>query len=478
MVRPRPGCRALALLLVGARQAWAQIRVMSPRSLVSSLGDHGRIVGSTATFGAPYFGQRVLGKLVYVEDHATAPHCTKDYALDFCAESTQQAAQDGLAEGEAKLINIFVIRRGGCSFVTKVKVAAAKCAHAAIIVDRADSNLTAEDLKHIVVADDGYGGSVEIPSVLISRVQGQKLIDALKDEESIVAELAWDIPTDRVVNVDMWISSASRESLRFLKEFSPKRRVLNSVMSFTPHYAIFMMDKGDPALFNDLCVQDGQYCAEDPDGAGPVTGTDVIAEDVRQLCIHELYKKVSNEGRVQFSREFWDYMEQLGDACPVDGTGENMFGYKCSVNLMRKIGINSDDVNECASRTTGDKLKDQRDHPAWSPRAVRINGWRYTGMLDPDLVTRAICSGFITAPDECDKLLNPRDPFGVLHPMGLKGGVTFGQMVGWMVVTLLVAFGALLLYKRYLKNEMRITLREEVMLEVRSAMGEYRQMQG
>ena len=32
---------------------------------------------------------------------------------------------------------------------------------------------------------------------------------------------------------------------------------------------------------------------------------------------------------------------------------------------------------------------------AWSPRAIRINGWRYSGMLEADLVVRAVCSGFI-----------------------------------------------------------------------------------
>ena len=32
---------------------------------------------------------------------------------------------------------------------------------------------------------------------------------------------------------------------------------------------------------------------------------------------------------------------------------------------------------------------------AWSPRAIRINGWRYSGMLEADLVARAVCSGFI-----------------------------------------------------------------------------------
>merc|ERR1719188_2700661 len=128
-------------------------------------------------------------------------------------------------------------------------------------------------------------------------------------------------------------------------------------------------------------------------------------------------------------------------------------------------------------------LMDQRQHPAWSPRALRINGWRYTGMLDPDLVTRAICSGFITVPKECTEVLlsamQPRNPFPELQgEAAVKAGVTFGEMFSWMGVTLLVAFGALLLYKRYMKKEMRVTLREEVYIEVEREMAKYRQMQG
>jgi len=34
----------------------------------------------------------------------------------------------------------------------------------------------------------------------------------------VVVELAWDLPTDQVVTMDMWMSSASIESNKFLKE--------------------------------------------------------------------------------------------------------------------------------------------------------------------------------------------------------------------------------------------------------------------
>merc|ERR1719291_479465 len=113
------------------------------------------------------------------------------------------------------------------------------------------------------------------------------------------------------------------------------------------------------------------------------------------------------------------------------------------MKLMRNVGINTDTIEECVSKSTEAKLMDQRQHPAWSPRALRINGWRYTGMLDPDLVTRAICSGFITVPPECNQLVLPRNPYDPIQAAGIlpaRAGVTFGQMFSWMGITLLVAF--------------------------------------
>merc|ERR1719456_834364 len=87
------------------------------------------------------------------------------------------------------------------------------------------------------------------------------------------------------------MSSASRESLRFLTDFASHRRSLNDALKFMPHYHVFGMQGSMD--YNDLCLDyTAQYCAEDPDGSGPVTGKEVLEEDVRQLCIHDLYKVV------------------------------------------------------------------------------------------------------------------------------------------------------------------------------------------
>merc|ERR1719461_2809493 len=86
----------------------------------------------------------------------------------------------------------------------------------------------------------------------------------------------------------------------------------------------------------------GKFCAEDPDGNGPITGRMVLQEDVRQLCIHDKYKRTmgttpTTEGGaspvIEYAAEYWDYIERYIERCPLAGAGDR-FGEECSKKLM------------------------------------------------------------------------------------------------------------------------------------------------
>jgi len=461
--------------------AWGQIRVMAPESLVNRFSEsQGRIDGSTATFGAPFYGQRLLGRLVWGESRTNHTHCKES---DYTVPEPDQNAVLHHEHNEVRLIHIIIVRRGKCSFVTKVRVAQAKGAHAVVIVDKEDSAMTAKDIRRIIVADDGYGNTVDIPSMLVSKQEGQYLIDAARTSDQVIVELAWDVPTDHVVLVDMWMSSASRESLHFLKEWTAKRKALNEAIKFVPHYHVFGMQATTD--YNDLCTDvSAKFCAEDPDGSGPVTGSMVLDEDVRQLCIHEQYKvkrldpvRIGNSGtQVEYSREYWDYVERLLDVCPLDGRdAEARFGKVCSEKVMKQVGIDVEKIQHCVDNTREIKLREQRENTAWSPRALRINGWRYTGALDADLVTRAICAGFVTQPKACEELVKAVHPvLKALQPP--SSGVSLSSFVTALLVVTGLALAALVLYKRSLTRHIHSALREEVMLEVQAQMDSYKQM--
>jgi len=255
-----------------------------------------------------------------------------------------------------------------------------------------------------------------------------------------------------------------------------------------PHYHVFSMESSSDETeeergedYNYLCADEAaQFCAEDPDGSGYITGKMVLEEDVRQLCIHQLTKvkrtdfDTPGSGTVGYTEQFWNYVEAMLTSCPVDAEQEPRFGRMCSEALMKKVGIDVDLVNQCMATTRDKKLLEEREHLAWSPRALRINGWRYQGTLDADLVTRAVCAGFVKQPAACTDLVEPVNPFREERPS--SAGVGFGTFFTALVVLSLVILGALALYKRSLTRHIHSALREEVMLEVQAQMDSYKQM--
>jgi len=484
MMQRAPALCCLAALW--AQLVSAQIRVLSPRDLVNAFGTskdktHGKILGSTATFGAPFYGDRVLGRLVW--GSSKGHHHCNDEDYDIPAPDMIQSPSGTHSHDQARLINIVMVRRGECTFVTKVRVASKKGAHAVIFVDKEDSKLGPADMQNIIVADDGYGSTISIPSILVAKTDGQMLIDAAKSGE-VVVELSWDIPTNTVVGMDLWMSSASHDSQSFLEQFMPARKTLNEVVKFTPHYHVF---SADPTLggYSGLCWDTGaKFCAEDPDGSGMVTGKMVLEEDVRQLCIHELTRvprsrdtSVGAKGVVFYAEKWWDYVSVLKDKCPIDATDPaKRFGTECAEQLMKSLHIDVPSVQTCIATTATQKLESERINKAWSPRALRVNGWRYNGMLEADLVTRAVCSGFTKKPAECETLLAPRDPTIKYKGAPPESGVTFKTLAGTGAAIIIFVSLAACFYKRFIEKRMRTQIQEEVMLEVHNQMASYKQL--
>ena len=89
----------------------------------------------------------------------------------------------------------------------------------AIVIDDTD-----EDINSIVMSDDGSGAGIRIPSMLISKADGIKIIDFLKtasaDELDTLSFLA-DFTLKRQdgknkVDYDLWYSSTSDVALDFI----------------------------------------------------------------------------------------------------------------------------------------------------------------------------------------------------------------------------------------------------------------------
>lgn len=144
-------------------------------------------------------------------------------------------------DADGDITPFYIAERGGdCSFVKKVRNMENIGVAVAIIIDNTD-----EEIENVIMSDDGTGGGIRIPSMLISKKDGQKLIDFLKrasdeelDQTAIMAQFIMEKPDDRV-EYDIWFTSSNDRALDFVSDFKEQDKRLGDKTLMTPHYVFW-----------------------------------------------------------------------------------------------------------------------------------------------------------------------------------------------------------------------------------------------
>ena len=119
------------------------------------------------------------------------------------------------------LTPIFLVERGNCTFVTKVRNVQINGGSLAVIID----NREWEDPNHVIMSDDGTGSGITIPSMMISKQNGEKLKQFLINNEeeitrkvSLTAEFIYSNKENHV-HWELWYTSSHDRSLDFISNF-------------------------------------------------------------------------------------------------------------------------------------------------------------------------------------------------------------------------------------------------------------------
>eukprot|EP00922_Rhytidocystis_sp_ex-Travisia-forbesii_P057929 GHVS01085702.1.p1 GENE.GHVS01085702.1~~GHVS01085702.1.p1 ORF type:complete len:554 (+),score=78.40 GHVS01085702.1:29-1690(+) len=472
-----------------------QLVVLQPRELAAEFLN-GRIDGSTAVFGTPYYGERWAGNLVFIDN----PGCNaEDYDLPDTVspvdsnDSSRRLTEDeqrslrSLQVSDAKegLRTVVMLRRGICHFVTKVLVAEKKGAIAVVVVDSEGSMSRANDVKKIIMADDGWGDGVKIPSLLIGEVDGVVLIDKLSEGKKVIIELAWTVPKATPVHLDQWMSPAFADTNKFLKEFAPYAKELEHKLDYHPHYVVITLGRD----FKEMCTDDsGKFCGWDPDKGMRTTGKEIMEETVRQLCLWETTKQLNTTDAQSgfYSREWWEYVGQFGDECPSKGSVDedkkaslllkmteekyedvHTLGGTCSYRLMDKVGADINKAKQCYKHEFNSLLTRELVNKAWSSTAVMINSWRYSGPLEANQLMRTLCTGYETEPAQCKRMSVNRNELireGILAAEGMEMWSVVLVSVTSVIVGIILAA---LLYWCCIQHCIRRNMRYSIMEEAR-----------
>jgi len=182
----------------------------------------------------------------------------------------------------SSLFSILLVERGGCTFVKKVQEAEINGFAAVIVID----NVEWESPENIIMSDDGYGESISIPSMLVSKQQGDLLMQflqtaSLEEVSKQVVHVSFFIAApDNHVEYSLWYTSSDDRSMDFLMDLAGYANKLGKYAAFTPHFVYWECFFCDQQLLEDNCWGGGRYCAVDTQNPN-IKGIEIMTEDLR-----------------------------------------------------------------------------------------------------------------------------------------------------------------------------------------------------
>ena len=338
----------------------------------------------------------------------------------------------------------------------------------AIIIDDTD-----EDIENVIMSDDGTGGGIRIPSMIIGKTDGKKLIDYLQraseeelDQTAIMAQFVMDKPDDRV-EYDVWFTSSNDRALDFISDFKDQDSKLGEKVLMTPRYVFWKCTFCEDEYLQNDCYGGGRYCAVEPSNEN-IKGREIIQEDLREKC---LYKKIYGDESTR--NLWWSYMSFVHQNC------YNVINEDCSRRAHERLGLDFQDTQRCvkssfsgsdwgSNKTSNyiidDEIEYWKTYGSGIYPSLVINNRTYRGQLETLAVFNALCAGFANPPSMCSGTLGSYTP-DFLPEEGIRAGVIVSIVVILILVNLVIVY----CYRRYSKREMNT----EMQMQIESAVSQY-----
>ena len=240
---------------------------------------------------------------------------------------------------------ILITRRGGCSFVHKARNAQIAGYSMIIVVNNMQT-----DIKKIIMTDDGSGNDIYIPIAMISKDDGEKIIDYMeKNKEShITVEINFVKKVGKYKKLDFKLFFSSSE-LRAYELFNNLAQYMNKFgdqINFTPIYVVhrspFYDEKNPIRLVN--CVSKGKYCYFPKETTIINDGQAIIIEDLRQKCVYN-YALIKENIFI-----YLNYLKYFHAECLIKGD-KPQFNDNCAKKVLKSLDFPLYEINSCIAKS-------------------------------------------------------------------------------------------------------------------------------
>ena len=264
------------------------------------------------------------------------------------------------------------------------------------------------------MADDGHGGDISIPAILISKNDGDKIInyyiqnrDNKENIKKIRFEIKFDLEKkDNTVKYEIWYTPDIENVYIFLKDFQRYQNELKEYANMSVRFVTYPHFLYDPNSNNpyDDCFGAGLYCIR-PGKLGITDGRIIIMQSIIQKCIFD-YSLSSNN-----KKYFWNYMSKFYENC----VEKEKFNDNCSNDVLRNVGLPLEEINSCVKssfltpssfKISKNKILDneyslRKKYNVNRVPSITINGRLYIGSWRPEFVFEALCASLIKKPRSC-----------------------------------------------------------------------------
>ncbi|KAM3140912.1 Vacuolar-sorting receptor 1 [Paramecium bursaria] len=415
---------------------------------------------SIANFGHIPYGEVVAGTII-------KPKNNSDDTLCNITDYNDTLFQD----------KILLVKRGKCTFTHKVINGQTLKSKMIIVANDRESIFST-----IVMVDDGQGYLVNIPSVMISKQDGDKLFE-LADNQSLNVLLTFNETEKqekvyfiyiRQPSVLLGLNIESRETFKLLRNLRPFYEQAKDFITFDIFYELlycyrcanmkFQVDAQD-------CLGGGRYCQLDPDDEKRGTGRDVVYQQLHQECLFQ-YNQT----------KWWDYMNHFDKNCLTP------FEYwDC---MKQYLKYDYDEIVQCGQDAYYDDEKSDRDiqdtykqnkildrsvelrHTSgilFFPGVV-INSVAYRGNIVADDIIEDICQSFMNIPKELTLCIQQSSKENVQEKERNAEDLSFSLIVAFMIgSTIIFLLFVLCIYKKMLARQMQT----EIKIKVDEAVNQY-----
>ncbi|CAM9511835.1 unnamed protein product [Chrysoparadoxa australica] len=436
-------CCAAILGFSRGESASSRLQVQIPHELFEESG----YPHQEALFGIPKYGGVIAERLLYGGGEGKLWQLCSDEDIV------------GFENPDPENPFVLLVDRGGCTFVSKVRRAQHLGAAGVLIADNkclcSDAKCASIEICQAlepIMADDGSGSDITIPSFLMKKGDSDALKSHLEANRFVQVEMTWQLPSpDDRVEWSLWTSSLDPTAIAFKREFKEIALALGTHSFFEPFYVLYDGSRygctgSERTHCGNLCTNNGRYCMTDPDfdQNNGVSGSDVVRESLRQKCIWNTYGGPSAPKKdIGVGKPWWDYVNEFATNCRMD----KFTDAGCISAAMKASGVDEQVVNKCISDSGGTEgdvdntvLKHEMDEKATKTivilPTVYVNNIVERGGISAAAVMTTICAGYEsgTAPDIC-KCAGQGNSLGVTNCVETWGGKGFSGGGGISVPT-------------------------------------------